>query len=342
MEYKKEIISNTINFLRFPLIVLVVCMHFSGGEALLYHRIMNFGLKYFSVAVPIFFAISGYLFGNCSDFSQYKKKLTKSVHTLVIPYILWNLLFIAFYCVLHKSFTFENLYGLVNMNAKSFIDFILSVITGKGMPANYPLWFLRDLIVCYLFAPLLYLMNKQTPWLTLFALFVGWILTENSSGRSYFTGLCWFSIGMTVKLHDIDITKLKNIVVPLCLLSLILALYNPVVLLSWPIPYKFYHVFLTIHILATLSFAFYITTSTKIQSDKFLSNSSFWIFASHAFIQIALIKIEKYVDIPMTDTSMFLMFVFNVVLTITISLIVFIVAKKYFPRTIALLTGNRS
>lgn len=51
-------ISKTINLLRFPLMLLVVCMHFSGGgdnTTLLYCNLMQFGLIYFSTAVPIYF-----------------------------------------------------------------------------------------------------------------------------------------------------------------------------------------------------------------------------------------------------------------------------------------------
>lgn len=42
-------ISKTINLLRFPLMLLVVCMHFSGGgdnTTLLYCNLMQFGLIY--------------------------------------------------------------------------------------------------------------------------------------------------------------------------------------------------------------------------------------------------------------------------------------------------------
>ena len=68
-------ISKTINLLRFPLMLLVVCMHFSGGgdnTTLLYCNLMQFGLIYFSTAVPIYFAISGYLFWKGNDLFQYK------------------------------------------------------------------------------------------------------------------------------------------------------------------------------------------------------------------------------------------------------------------------------
>lgn len=161
-------ISKTINLLRFPLMLLVVCMHFSGGgdnTTLLYCNLMQFGLIYFSTAVPIYFAISGYLFWKGNDLFQYKNKIQKRVYSLIIPYLLWNLLFIVAYCLLNMNFSFQTLYGFVNINANTFNDFMVSVFTGKGMPANYPLWYLRDLIVCSLLSPLLYLGVKRLPWL---------------------------------------------------------------------------------------------------------------------------------------------------------------------------------
>ena len=77
-------ISKTINLLRFPLMLLVVCMHFSGGgdnTTLLYCNLMQFGLIYFSTAVPIYFAISGYLFWKGNDLFQYKNKIQKRVYS---------------------------------------------------------------------------------------------------------------------------------------------------------------------------------------------------------------------------------------------------------------------
>lgn len=98
-----------ITLLRFPLIIFVIMLH---ANATVY-PVTNFGLEYYirnylsnsmaSIAVPLFFTISGYLFFQSFEFSWYnyinkiKKKRTSS---LFIPYVFWNamVLIVFFMC----------------------------------------------------------------------------------------------------------------------------------------------------------------------------------------------------------------------------------------------------
>ena len=107
--------SRIIDWLRFPLVILVVYIHNSGiGTSIskinIHWRNLAFDDLYnllriiFSeifprVAVPSFFLISGYLFFfslNSYNFAVYKKKLSSRVYSLLIPFFLWNLLTILF------------------------------------------------------------------------------------------------------------------------------------------------------------------------------------------------------------------------------------------------------
>ena len=105
----EEILSQTIAFLRFPLIVGVLLIH-SNPEKVAIIKGMNiispdghwfydnisylFSHIFAAVAVPLFFFISGYLFfykTTAFTKSVYGRKLKKRAHTLLIPYIFWNL-----------------------------------------------------------------------------------------------------------------------------------------------------------------------------------------------------------------------------------------------------------
>ena len=112
-----ELQSKTISFLRFPLIVGVVFIHFNlvkmglsahgvnycaGYPDWFYHLIRFFSEVLPSMAVPMFFLFSGYLFFYRTDFDGviYKTKLRKRINTLLIPFVLWNVvgaLMIAMY-----------------------------------------------------------------------------------------------------------------------------------------------------------------------------------------------------------------------------------------------------
>lgn len=109
----QNLTSNTISALRFPLAVMVVIIHartlndidfnpvwqnLSGMDIALGIQVL-LSSTVCHVAVPIFYVLSGYLFFyKCSTFDAhiYKSKLYKRVKTLLIPYLLWNLMQIVF------------------------------------------------------------------------------------------------------------------------------------------------------------------------------------------------------------------------------------------------------
>lgn len=117
-----EHISETISFMRFPLVIAVLFMHFnlfvnplsyqnveytSVGCTWLSYVICTFSFVLPQIAVPLFFLISGYLFFirkddkyMCFTREDYFRKLHKRVKTLLIPYLLWNIFTLLI--VLHR------------------------------------------------------------------------------------------------------------------------------------------------------------------------------------------------------------------------------------------------
>ena len=104
----QSVLSNTIDFLRFPLIIAVVFIHCDpapmviGGKELVekntypIYSLLRWIVseEVAKIAVPLFFFISGFLFFYRSPsltISDYVKKLKKRARTLLIPYILWNI-----------------------------------------------------------------------------------------------------------------------------------------------------------------------------------------------------------------------------------------------------------
>lgn len=103
-----EIQSKTINWLRFPLAVAVVLIHISpkiDTQSINYSSLSSDDLyalfaSLFShvityIAVPCFFLFSGFLFFfKVNRFTRelYFKKLRVRALTLLVPYLLWNLL----------------------------------------------------------------------------------------------------------------------------------------------------------------------------------------------------------------------------------------------------------
>lgn len=116
-------------------------------------------------AVPGFFMCSGFLFFlNYKGVESYKKKLVSRVKGLLVPYLFWITLTMLVTWLIQDGMGMARLFGAGNM--KLMHDFTLIEIVQSywnvrdGAPFLSTMWFLRDLMVCILLAPVLYQILK--------------------------------------------------------------------------------------------------------------------------------------------------------------------------------------
>lgn len=86
--------SKTLNAVKMLMILFVIFIHMNPTTRSVW-REGDVGHSIVVVAVPVFFIISGYFFFyNIKEFNSgvYVTKLKKRGRTLLIPYLLWNLL----------------------------------------------------------------------------------------------------------------------------------------------------------------------------------------------------------------------------------------------------------
>lgn len=107
-------------------------------------------------AVPMFYIISGYLFFIKQDdyvWTEYKHKIQKKCKTLLLPYLIWNIMAIIAYPeqFLEVSVT-EKILGFWSRR--------MEWGSWSG-PWNGPLWFLRDLFVVMVFSPIISKLIKR-------------------------------------------------------------------------------------------------------------------------------------------------------------------------------------
>lgn len=203
--------SQAIDWLRFPLIIAVVFIHNPGLpsdytlpslETGGFWICMNIYIKILvshviaHIAVPIYFFISGYLFFLKTPVLTkeiYKNKLKSRWKTLVIPYLLWNIFpilvvtslwFLKYVIVIHdtgffldKLYAYFDSHGWLSLfwNTKEWggnvINWLGQPVIGSG-PLNYPLWYIRDLIVVVLLSPVIYFcIKKMKQWFLIIMLF---------------------------------------------------------------------------------------------------------------------------------------------------------------------------
>lgn len=182
--------------LRLPLIILVTFAHSYGGVTEGY-SILGSGWDTYEVlkivvsqtlvkvAMPMFFVMSGYLFfANVTKWSAhtYWHKIKRRIKSLLIPYIIWNLLMAV------KLHTYS-----------------LSIF---WEPANMPLWFLRDLIIVSLLTPIIYIGVKKLGWwiiAILLPIYLTGIWAIQPGPNPY--AICFFTLGALISIKKMAITE---------------------------------------------------------------------------------------------------------------------------------------
>ncbi|MBO8440458.1 MAG: acyltransferase family protein, partial [bacterium] len=149
-----QVTSKIIAGIRFPLICGIVLIHLRIMECSgVYMGNINWYIfRLFSdilgrISVPLFAIISGYLFFvnvRKYDWIAYKQKLYRRLKSILLPYVLWNLLFYLVY-VIYLVSTGRLVERYTDGNLFDIVDIFLWGSTGK--PIDYPLWFMRDLFL---------------------------------------------------------------------------------------------------------------------------------------------------------------------------------------------------
>ncbi len=181
-------VSARIDALRIILIGLIVLCH--GGRSLgvvvpVAGPGLEFCLAYLnngidSAVVPLFFCISGFLLLRKMELSwaSYGTMLKKKCLAVLVPFLLFNAIWIVWICFV----------GSIDMfGAKTFLlqAGVWRKLLGMGtLPLNYPLWFLRDLLLVFLAAPLFLVFYKRMPWIGLTLLLALWLLEAPADAYS--------------------------------------------------------------------------------------------------------------------------------------------------------------
>jgi len=186
-------VSSRIDVLRIILIGLIVLCHggrFVGSDVPFCGPVVEFVLTLINrgfdcVAVPLFFCISGFLLLRKLELSPaaYASLIRKKAISIGIPFLIFNGMWIVW------IFTIGS---IVMFGSRSFLleAGILRKLLGIGTsPINYPLWFLRDLLIIFFFSPIFLFFYKRLPVTGLFVLLVLWFVESPASEYS----LCGFA-----------------------------------------------------------------------------------------------------------------------------------------------------
>lgn len=372
--------SRTIDALRFPLAILVIfvhaalpCINLVDADFPLFslRGLGNVTKIIFShvlggIAVPVFFVISGYLFfANFRDWtwSGYKKKLGSRFKSLVIPYILWNCIAIISMlgglllqgkpADLIYRFLLDNNYHLFydyNVWGTAQTNWLGNNLVYSG-PMLVPLWFVRDLIFVTILTPLIFYCIKHLKLFYIGVLFLAYIsrIWPNIPGL-HIVSVFYFSLGAYFSINGKNIvcfaTKYKSVILPLfAVLFTLTVIFDAS---NTTIGRNILPFFACTSVFTLFYLMSYCIRKLDFQPSKLLASSCFFIYALHGLklpltgspINIA----RKIISILIPGQTSFeygISYLCTPFLTAAICICILLVARKLFPKTTLLFTGNK-
>ncbi len=356
-------ISESISSSRFILCCIVVCIHamwkdgheveLNEGVGCTMHLLSEF---IGGAAVPTFMFFSAFLLfsklGKTGSFiGDYTENLRKKFKTLMVPYIIWNLIAYGYlyirYVLKHEPDVFPNVLEALTGIPKN----------GAAFPADGPLWFMRDLIVLNILSPLFYLVlkylinNKFSAIIAVTLLTIAYTLQLWPSDVPYVTTagcLYAFSVGSILGFNNLPsfsektyrATAITAIVAILLLIGYDTTLYLQGTKEAW-----------AIRLFVVCSICFFFTWAILIKNENCkkqlskLNKHTFIIYATHHLLVLPWVMklLPKAIGKFMEYNAMVLTaYLLTPVLTVLICILIDYLLSKYTPKFYQLSTGNRT
>jgi hypothetical protein len=343
---KKEYIS-------FALSILVFFIHISSfaqyGDSGHFISAINGKMAYFvsesitRFAVPMFFILSGIAFYKDYDNKKYFKKIKSRVFTLVIPYLLWNTLWMIFdivcsYTFISRFFTGRKPFVL------TFSSFMLGIFHNGN---NGPFWFVFNLIIFSAAAPLIYLLIRNK-YVGIVSVGIIAVLTYFDFGlpSSVFStpiSIVFYMIGAIIGKHFFALTTKKAGKglgwgsVSFLVVYIVAKNIFPPAINTWTDD-----LFLKSVIFVLASFALWNAVDLFIDyiRPRAIYGRSFAIFAMHINISAIITKLIA-LCLPRTPWMAIPNFIITVILTLIVINVVCVLLERFLPHVNAVLMGNR-
>ena len=370
---RKRMRSQTLDLLRFPLAVVVLLIHTFGVEGLGVNGrafeseqyplfvVVRDAIEAFlgGQSVPVYFFISGYVFFLGVEWTRatYARKLKNRLHTLLIPYVLWNTIALMLLAVrllpCFRSYLSqpEGAGELTLANVLSCYWVYNGGLNGVEMdttvPIDFPLWFVRDLMVVVLCTPLLYrvlrIAGRYAVWL-LGLLWFGLGYVDAGHFYLFVTAFFFFSWGAYMSIGRRDMLsefgrrfKVSVVLYPLLGLGCMLVAHRSP---------EAYATFKNLNIVVGLFFAYdvaaWLLRRGWCRVSPFLASSSFFIYVSHTLVCSRLTKVLLVVFQPSSGVGTVAVYALSAAATVGLLLACFYVLRRYAPAVLRVLVGRGS
>ena len=351
--------SRVVSFLRFSLIVAVIGIHCNLlvknpelETRSVFYFLVYITMKLVCIAVPLFFFISGFLFfkEGIFDFALYSNKLKSRFHTVLVPYLLWNIIYFVILGVM--QFIKPDTLLILHKHIADFRwqDFLwifwdISQITGLADDQRACLvgafWFLQCLFVLFLVSPIIYYIIRYLRHFTLLII-----------GILYFTdfipempgiqcnAIVYYMLGAYFSIMCIDfISIVKRIPIQAHIVLLIAAVLVSYLMSENDTIYNITDLFVQAAVFAITA---YMIETQRWKESRYLVSSVFFVFAVHRLFSASLMTVSTYL-IPSigNDFLLYIYYLLTISLTVIASLVVYQLSKQFLPRTTNVLNGRR-
>ena len=358
-----SLLSKTIRLVRFPLIVGVVFGHNQfrslqvRGAAVsmdmspwlsgLAHAVTSV-LPY--MTVPLFFFISGFLFFRKPGFDKamWRKNLESRVHSLLIPYLLWNFIgFLVLLVELHPRFA--SVFPQLKDYRLDIVKF-LGLFLGRPLhdaaadprlyPINFPFWFIREQMLMGLAAPLVHWCASRLKWFFVAALGAGWFFalwqTPVFEPRTVF----FFSFGACCGIHGVDFAQwARRAGWTLWVYPLLVVL--DVLTRDQGCNFWFHRGGILVGGGTALCITARLAARPGVKGNRFLDDASFFVFALHGLFMPKFKKAVVLLSHPTSPLLQVFLLFFIPIATIAVCLAAYAIVAKCCPSLAAVLSGGR-
>ena len=298
------------------------------------------------LAVPCFF-FSGYLFFiNMKqwDLEKFKHKLSRRLHSLIIPYLIWNVIPVL-KALVKSAFQLNEsiLTSWYNvMDSKGWLHIFWDSherLGQTGAPEDMPLWFLRDLIILsFILTPIIFYVAKRKAGFLLFAVFfiLGMLKIPEVAGFSY-SAIFWFSTGAYISIQNFPIIRYVSRYHYLYLSIFIGCFVASIVFRGSHLSTSWFHSLsiLTGVPIVLLSSIHLGEKLSQILSK--LSRATFFVFAAHTILILdycrSLVKIA-------TGDNLFLCYLIPPVLAVLVCTAIYFALNKISPKLCSIINGR--
>lgn len=292
-----------------------------------------------SIAVPLFFFLSGIAFFRNYSNKLYFKKLHSRIKTLLIPYFFWNIVGLLFAVL----YTYTPLSELIT-GREAFSPTPENILEGVFLyKYNFAFWFLFYLIIFTILTPIfnLLLSKKWLALITATLLLITPLFIKNYNELNldcilfYFLG-CYFG-----KYHLKEITKKAPLK-----LSLI-SLFTTIILITIKL-LQIYNILVLPDIvseliLITLLFSVWFSSDLLINRIKKRAyhEEFFPIYTLHTYIIAIIVKLFCRLA-PKTSLFLLINELVSPILTVTITIIVALLLRRLLPKFYSFIFGRKT